>query len=436
MKLAAMNLLLLGYLSDRPDRRRPSNIPSSRFHVLVSLSLPSTLTDDSTSVSFFHFPSLFPFYPLFLSSSLYSFFLINFFPFFISVLILSLHFFPFSTFPFLYLFLSSLSSFLVLCSFFPINSFSLSLFPHLFIHFTSLPFPAFSFSSPIPFFCLKCITPLVAYFLGDAYLVDVNPSSSYDGTIAGEVGAAFSATVAGRKNPVSPLALEGKVGEFHHQFSGSAQNDSHEFLMYLLAWLHENLRGGSLPTCLDGGLTSHHVAAAGSNSEPSIITILFPGMDKHVISYGNCQHESVSFEPFTVLSLTLPVSGNITLKRLLHNYYEDTVITYKCPQCSKEGESFRKTIIQKMPLILVLHLNRFEYAISARKKQNFVDFPVEGLSLRAHILSDKPSASYNSLCAVSNHFDRLLWVVDTIPATVGLPVGMSGTIAMIEALAG
>ena len=115
---------------------------------------------------------------------------------------------------------------------------------------------------------------------------------------------------------------------------------------------------------------------------------------------------NVSFEPFTVLSLALPVSGNSMLKRLLHNYYEDTVITYKCPQCSKEGENFRKTIIQKMPPILVLHLNRFEYAISARKKQNFVDFPVEGLSLRTHILSDKPSASY-SLCAVSNHFGTL-----------------------------
>ena len=106
-------------------------------------------------------------------------------------------------------------------------------------------------------------------------------------------------------------------------------------------------------------------------------------MHKHVISCRNCQHESVFFEPFTVLSLVLPVSGNSILKRLLHNYYEDTVITYKCPQCSKEGESCMKTIIQKMPLILVLHLNR--------KKQN---------------LSDKPPASY-SLCAVSNHFGTL-----------------------------
>ena len=141
---------------------------------------------------------------------------------------------------------------------------------------------------------LNCVTPLVAYFLGDANLVGVNPSSSYDGTVVWEVGA-------GRKNPVSLLALlalKGKVGEFHHQFSGSEQNDSHEFLMYLFAWLHKDLRGGNLPACLCGGLTSHHVAAAGSNSKPSIITILFQGMHKHVISCGNCQHESVSFEPF------------------------------------------------------------------------------------------------------------------------------------------
>ena len=78
--------------------------------------------------------------------------------------------------------------------------------------------------------CLNSVTPLVAYFIGDAYLVDVNSSRSYDGTIAGKVGAAFSAMVAGRKNPVSLLSLKGKVGEFHHQFSGSEQNDSHEFL--------------------------------------------------------------------------------------------------------------------------------------------------------------------------------------------------------------
>ena len=74
--------------------------------------------------------------------------------------------------------------------------------------------------------------------------------------------------VAGRKNPVSLLALKSKVGEFHHQFSGSEQNDSHEFLTYLLAWLHEDFSGGSLPACLSGGRTSHHVGASGRTANP------------------------------------------------------------------------------------------------------------------------------------------------------------------------
>ena len=114
--------------------------------------------------------------------------------------------------------------------------------------------------------------------------MDVNPSNSYDGTIAGEVGAAFSAMVAGRKNPVSLLALKSKVGEFHYQFSGSEQNDSHDFLTYLFAWLHEDLRGGSLPACLPWWWS--YISSCGgirAKQQTLIITILFQGMHKYVI---------------------------------------------------------------------------------------------------------------------------------------------------------
>ena len=40
------------------------------------------------------------------------------------------------------------------------------------------------------------------------------------------------------------------------------------------------------------------------------------------------------------------------------------------------------------------------------ERNNFVDFPLEDLSLRAHTLSDRPSAFY-SLCLVSSHFGTL-----------------------------
>ena len=62
----------------------------------------------------------------------------------------------------------------------------------------------------------------------------------------------------------------------------------------------------------------------------------------------------------------------------------------------------RRIFIQRLPPILILHLNSFEYNISARKKQNNVDFPLRQLSLGEHALSSANLDSYD-LCAVSNH---------------------------------
>ena len=84
------------------------------------------------------------------------------------------------------------------------------------------------------------------------------------------------------------MALKSKVGEFHHQFSGSEQNDSHEFLTYLFAWLHEDLRGGSLPACLPACLPWwwSYISSCGSiraKQRTLITTILFQGMHQYVI---------------------------------------------------------------------------------------------------------------------------------------------------------
>ena len=121
-----------------------------------------------------------------------------------------------------------------------------------------------------------------------------------------------------------------------------------------------------------------------------------------MIACGNCHHKSMTLEPFTILSLSLPASGKCTLANLLKNYYKECNIDYNCPKCNKGGKCVRRIFIQRLPPILILHLNRFEYNISARKKQNYVDFPLRQLSLREHALSNANLASYD-LCAVSNH---------------------------------
>ena len=249
--------------------------------------------------------------------------------------------------------------------------------------------------------CLNCLAPLVKFFTKNAHLEEVALPISSGGTVANEVGVIFSAMLNGRRSPLSLMALKSKVGELCHQFSGCEQQDSHEFLVYLLTWMHEELGGRGLSALGSCGYTPHHLAE-GLTSELSVISLLFQGEHRHVIACGNCHNKSMSLEPFTILSLSLPASGKCTLANLLENYYKECSIDYNCLKCNKGGKCFSRTFIQKLPPILILHLNRFEYSISARKKQNFVDFPLRHLSLGEHASSSVNFASYD-LCAVSNH---------------------------------
>ena len=255
--------------------------------------------------------------------------------------------------------------------------------------------------------CLRSVYHLVKYFTEDAYMEDINPASLYNGSVAKEVGTAFGAMVAEGRMPVSLRTLKARVGELNHDYSGCGQNDSHEFLVHLFTWLHEDLRGAIPHFSGSPDLIPHYLTAEAVTSEVSVVTLLFQGLHKQVISCNSCHHDSVHMEPFTILTLPLPASGSCTLESLLENYHKDVYIDdYICPNCSGRGKGLSKTYIQKLPPILVLQLGRFEYLSSARKKQNYVNFPLENLSLKEHVMKGENSASYN-LCAVSNHFGTL-----------------------------
>ena len=166
------------------------------------------------------------------------------------------------------------------------------------------------------------------------------------------------------------MALKSKVGELCHQFSGCEQQDTHEFLMYLFTWMYEELRGRGLSALESCGYTLRHLTEE-LTSQHSVISLLFQGEHRHVIACGNCHHKSMTLEPFTILSLSLPASGKCTLANLLEKYKECS-IDYNYPKCNKGGKCVCRIFIQRLPPILILHLNCFEYNISARKKSRIM----------------------------------------------------------------
>ena len=122
--------------------------------------------------------------------------------------------------------------------------------------------------------CLNCLAPLVKFFTKDAHLEEVTSPVSSGGNVANEVGAIFSEMLIGRRSPLSLMALKSRVGELCHQFSGSEQQDSHEFLIYLFTWMHEELRGRGLSALESCGYTLRHLTEE-LTSEHSVISFLF-----------------------------------------------------------------------------------------------------------------------------------------------------------------
>ena len=94
--------------------------------------------------------------------------------------------------------------------------------------------------------CLCYLAPLMKYFIREDYPPNINQLSSYVVVVAKEVGAVLKVMITVRRDPISLMPLKNKVGELHHQFMSCRQHDSHEFLMFLLTWLHEDLMGGDM----------------------------------------------------------------------------------------------------------------------------------------------------------------------------------------------
>ena len=243
--------------------------------------------------------------------------------------------------------------------------------------------------------CLNCLTPIVDYFGGDAYLKDIQPQSKYNGKLANEVCVAFR-SMNNNASPISLACLKNLIGNLYSPFKGSGQEDAHEFLIKLMELLCEDLGMGMLDTL---HYPPEGTLIRGNDGEAPEIMEMLQGIQTSKISCESCHYVSLTFETFNVLSLS-PTSENKDLEKLLNCASEDTRIDYAYPNCCRQNSSSRKIEIKKLPLLLIIHLNCFSISNSGiSKNDQYVEFPVI-LNMCNHELTYK-------LKGITNHYGTL-----------------------------
>ncbi|XP_042877801.1 ubiquitin carboxyl-terminal hydrolase 8-like [Penaeus japonicus] len=263
--------------------------------------------------------------------------------------------------------------------------------------------------------CLNNTTPFVKYFIEGTYSDDINPTSKFRGEVAEEFGAVIRALWCGQYRSIAMWDLKTTVGRYHKPFQGYDQHDSHEFLIKLMDWVHEDLNKitGKKPPMkeqnhdnLPDYVAAEKVMEEIRRRDQSIVQTLFHGLHRSTIECSVCGHRSLTFEPFSIISLSFPSHGRCSLKDMFHHFYKETNLEYKCCKCKKMRNCLRKLDIWKLPPILILHLNRFEHDVLMKKTQSYVDFPLENMDLTKYVAATNRYTNFD-LYGVSNHYGTM-----------------------------
>jgi len=269
--------------------------------------------------------------------------------------------------------------------------------------------------------CLSNTKLLTNYLLNDEHVRDINTTnSSMKGSLIKAFATVIKSLWKSNGRVVDPSSLKGAVQRFAPRFSGYNQEDSQEFLRYLLEGLHEDVnrvitKPQPIHTEIDSSLSVCEQAMEAwkryIRRDDSHLVDLFVGQLKSTLRCSDCNHESVTFEPFWDLSLGIPSrTGEVSLLDCLDTFTKEEVLDGDemptCERCKTRRKSTKRYSLYRLPKILVVHLKRFSPSERNRNKlSTTVTFPLNGLNLSRYTDS-VTNCSYNCY-AISNHSGTL-----------------------------
>lgn len=102
-----------------------------------------------------------------------------------------------------------------------------------------------------------------------------------------------------------------------------------------------------------------------------------------------CAENSISYEPFSCLSVPIPVFASdankeqVTVLDCLKEYFsKETINCWRCPKCAVQRQATKQLEIVIVPKVLIVHLKRFEQSADGNtwnKVYTPVQFPFTGI---------------------------------------------------------
>ncbi|GAB7348787.1 hypothetical protein MBLNU459_g7510t1 [Dothideomycetes sp. NU459] len=174
--------------------------------------------------------------------------------------------------------------------------------------------------------CISRVEELAVYFLGNKHKREINSDNplGYNGRMANAYANLLSSLYNDHStSAVRPSGFKGALATAQPMFSGYGQQDSQEFLSFLVDALHEDLNRIHKKPYIENpdsdDNTVHDPEAIKALGEiyrknhrarnDSIAMDLFNGFYKNTMVCPECDKVSVTFDPYSLLTLQLPIEN-------------------------------------------------------------------------------------------------------------------------------
>lgn len=187
----------------------------------------------------------------------------------------------------------------------------------------------------------------------------------------------------------NPKSFKKVVGEINAAFDNCDQQDSAEFLHFLLDTIHEDLNWSAnkeaLPAITEQDEANREalpIRLASTiewerylKTDYSSIIEIFAGQYASRLECGNCHKTSTTYIPFNMLSVPIPAkNGALKLTDCIDSFVSPEILTgsnaWKCSRCKLSTTTKKQLTITRLPSILIIHLERF--SISGGRTYEYV----------------------------------------------------------------
>ena len=196
------------------------------------------------------------------------------------------------------------------------------------------------------------------------------------------------------------------------------QEDAEEGLSKILDLLHESLsydvdiNFNGTPKNKTDKLMIKSIKSWNNNFNKgySKIIEIFFGQYLSIIRCLDCNYESYTFDPFSIIQLSIN-EGDDNLddcfqKFVLSEKLDDDCM-FKCDKCHSLNNSEKKILLWKSPNILIIQLKRFNYMTNS-KIDTFIEYPTNNLDINKYIEGYDKNNSLYKLYGIIEHISSYM----------------------------